>query len=157
MTIMFLDFDGVVHAYAPWPHDDVVRARYFEFLPRLESVLRDFPEVRIVIASDWRLYYPLDELRAFFSADIRDRVIATTALEKSTSDAVGHRHLQVERFLQDSGLTGSNWVAVDDTEMNYRPDAKLVLCRNCFGQDEESRLRALLDCFYSGVRAESGA
>jgi hypothetical protein len=144
LTIVFLDFDGVLHPYAPWPHDEVVQARYFAFLPRFERVIRDFPNVRIVVASDWRLHHTFQALREFFSPDIRARVIGTTALERPTSDAPGQRQLQAEQFLRDRGLLGTPWIAVDDTSTNYEPDAGLVLCRDCFGADEEAHLRELL-------------
>jgi hypothetical protein len=85
MTILFLDFDGVLHPYSPWPHDDAVRSQYFIHLPRLESVLRDFAKVQVVIASDWRLYHPLEKLRTFFSEDIRPRVSGTTVSRRTIS------------------------------------------------------------------------
>ena len=144
MIILFLDFDGVLHPYAPWPHDETVRAQYFNHLPRFEAVLRDFPEVHIVIASDWRLHHTLDELRTFFSEDIRKRIRGTTALERLSGNATGDRQLQVERYLSVHHLTGTRWIAVDDTPTNYLPGAHLVLCKEMFGEREEGELRELL-------------
>ena len=64
---VFLDFDGVTH---PWS-----QAEDFRCLPVLEAVLRDYPETRVVISSDWRTLFSLPKLVARFSEDIRPRVI----------------------------------------------------------------------------------
>lgn len=144
LVIVFLDFDGVLHPYSPWPHDESIRAKYFSCLPRFEAVLRDCPHVRVVIASDWRRHHSLERLRSFFSADIRERIIGTTALDPSTSDAIGHRQSLAEQFLRDHDLVDTHWIAVDDIVTNYRPDAPLVVCKDLFGAQEEAALRRLL-------------
>jgi HAD domain in Swiss Army Knife RNA repair proteins len=144
LAILFLDFDGVLHPYSPWPHDETVRSQYFMHLPRLENVLRDFVDVRVVIASDWRLYYPLESLRIFFSEDIRSRICGTTALERPTSDGIGERQLQAEQYLRENNLIHAEWLAVDDTPTNYFSGARIVLCENQFGVREEEALRRLL-------------
>jgi hypothetical protein len=144
LTILFLDFDGVLHPYSPWPHDDAVRSQYFIHLPRLESVLRDFAEVQVVIASDWRLYHPLEKLRTFFSEDIRPRVSGTTALERPTSEGLGQRQLQAEQYLRQHNLVHTPWLAVDDTPTNYLASAHVVLCEDRFGTREEAALRRIL-------------
>jgi HAD domain in Swiss Army Knife RNA repair proteins len=144
LTILFLDFDGVLHPYAPWPHDDAARRQYFIHLPRLEGVLRDFSEVSVVIASDWRLHHPLEKLRGFFSEDIRSRVSGTTALERPTGETVGQRQIQAEQYLREHNLVDVHWLAVDDTPTNYLPSARVVLCEDRFGTREEAELRRLL-------------
>lgn len=58
--ILFLDFDGVLHPEydgQATPADVV-----FCHLPRFEAVMRDHPEVEIVISSMWREQFPLDAL-----------------------------------------------------------------------------------------------
>ena len=51
---LFLDFDGVLH---PDPS-----ANQFKFCQRnlIESILREFPQVDIVLSTNWRLRYPMD-------------------------------------------------------------------------------------------------
>jgi len=70
---LFLDFDGVLH---PEPCFD--RSRLFCQLPVLEAVLRDFPEVDIVISSSWRELLHLDDLKSLFSGDIAWRIVGVT-------------------------------------------------------------------------------
>jgi hypothetical protein len=144
MMIIFLGFDGVLHPYAPWPFTEEAKRSHFQHLPRLESVLRDYAEARIVITSDWRLHAPIDELRARFSPDIQPRVIGTTALNRSPGDVFGHRHMLAERFLSENDLLGVPWIAIDDTEENYFPHSPLVLCLSCFGESQEVLLREML-------------
>jgi HAD domain in Swiss Army Knife RNA repair proteins len=144
VIILFLDIDGVLHPYAPWPHDELVRAQYFRHLPRLEAVLRDFPEVRVVIASDWRFHHTLDALRSLFSEDIRERVCGTTTTHRLPGNALGDRQRQAEQYLRDHNLDGVRWVAIDDIHTNYFPGARLVRCKEMFGEREESELRRLL-------------
>ena len=63
MTILFLDIDGVLHPDPPQP-DQRLRS-----LPRLVAILRDFPQVDVVISSLWREKLSLDQLRELFPAD----------------------------------------------------------------------------------------
>ena len=58
-TILFLDFDGVLHA------PNCRASRLFEHLARLEAVLAAFPEVGIVVSSSWRVRRTLEQLRVF--------------------------------------------------------------------------------------------
>ncbi|WP_205895069.1 HAD domain-containing protein [Metapseudomonas otitidis] len=81
--ILFLDFDGVLHPEydgQATPADVV-----FCHLPRFEAVMRDHPEVEIVISSTWREQFPLapcgrgshQTLRAGSSAQRRSRLALT--------------------------------------------------------------------------------
>jgi HAD domain in Swiss Army Knife RNA repair proteins len=51
MALLFLDFDGVLRPV----HSD--KADYFCLLENFEAVMREFPGVRIVIASTWLLIF----------------------------------------------------------------------------------------------------
>jgi hypothetical protein len=56
--ILFSDFDGVFHAADDAVLDDTGRIvsneRLFVWLPILVDILEPYPEVRIVVSSDWR-------------------------------------------------------------------------------------------------------
>lgn len=67
--ILFVDIDGCTHRYGAHVKE------YFECLPAIEDVLRAFPEVLIVISSDWRKLHTIDEIRTNFSPDIQPRII----------------------------------------------------------------------------------
>ena len=104
--ILFLDFDGVTH---PDPCD---AGQHFTQLPLIEEVLRPYPACKIVISSSWRVVHPLNEMRKFFAADMRPRVIGVTPEHGgpggngSWGVAVNHeRQWECERWL----LTGGSW------------------------------------------------
>jgi hypothetical protein len=137
--ILFLDFDGVLHT--------INRSRgTFEHLVLFESVLRDFPQVDIVISSAWREDHSLEELQSFFSTDIRRRIIDATPVLHHLSQ----RHLrqaEIMLWLREVGREYEGWVALDDSDWLFSP-----LCRNLvlvdpdtgFSPDAEKRLRKKL-------------
>lgn len=137
--LLFLDFDGVLHPFLARSSADA-----FCYLPRLEAVLRDFPAVRVVIASTQRERTPLWFLLEQFSADIAARIVgATPVMEiRDASDVAGSRYREIRAYLGDSG---ASWLALDDDATLFPPGcAELVLCGDCFGDAEERALRAAL-------------
>lgn len=141
--LLFLDIDGVTHPV--FPRADLPDAENlpFSYLPRLEAVLREFPAVKIVIASDWRKYHPLAELRRMFSEDLHFRIVGVIGID-DTDHAPGNRQRLVERYLAEQDLSGSAWLAIDDDASNYLPGVALVLCDDGFRDAEEGALRAAL-------------
>lgn len=143
--ILFLDIDGVLHPF--FPREDLSDAenQHLSYLPRLTAVLRDYPAVRLVIASDWRKRYSLDELRALLGAELGTRVIGTTPiLDKVGMDWIGHRQREAMAFLQAEGLADVRWIALDDDPDHYLPEAPLILCNDGFRDEEEAMLREFL-------------
>ncbi|MDF6623942.1 HAD domain-containing protein, partial [Escherichia coli] len=67
--VLMLDIDGVLH---PGQSGTLI------YLPLLETWLRAHPDVDVVISSNWRETHTLDELRNFFSIELRERVIGCT-------------------------------------------------------------------------------
>lgn len=144
--ILFLDFDGVLH---PEPCFD--RANLFCFLPRLESVLTDFPEVQIVISSTWRENQTLDLIRSYFSEPIQYRVIGVTPLwrdHQELLDVIGYqRQTEVEAWLRSSSEPWTSWIAIDDKAYLFRPFLKnLIKTKSTTGFDSkaEQELRTML-------------
>jgi len=141
MKILFLDFDGVLH---PWVSH---RDDHFFYLPRLEAVLRDYPEVKIVISSDWRFTHTLERLKTKFSPDIADRVIGQTpSLTRHTVNESGLRRREARAFLKANKLSRASWLALDDRMDLWEPiDRRIIICPDEFGAAEEARLRAALN------------
>lgn len=61
---LFLDFDGVVHPFF-YRHTN----KAFCYVPRLETVLKSFPTVQIVISGAQRDHKSLAQLAQCFSSD----------------------------------------------------------------------------------------
>lgn len=138
----FLDFDGVTHPYFPRAELTDDQNQHFSFLPLIEAVFRRHPTTGIVISSSWRDKHALDELRAKFSPDLRERVVgATPNLETpGRRGEDGSRQIEVEAWLAANGLTGAPWIAVDDTPFLFRPGATVVIVPDVFGDVEAARL-----------------
>jgi hypothetical protein len=134
--ILFLDFDGVLHPDGfRYPVKDF---RYFHLLPRLEGLLRQHPNVRIVISSLWRLRMEVPQLREIFSPDIRNRVIDTTPLPLRYDDAIyilDFREREIVRWLEANGGIDQPWVALDDAPFLHYLD-RLVPCNSLVGFDD---------------------
>ena len=140
MQLLFLDFDGVLHPVHSEP------AEHFCLLENFESVMREFPAVRIVIASTWRQAYSLNQIRRMFSQDIAARIIGmTTDWEESDGEYV--RFKEIREFLRNHSLTDAQWVAVDDSGFAFPGSCRnLVLCDARYGLDADAAeaLRARL-------------
>jgi hypothetical protein len=137
--ILFLDFDGVLHSeLAP-------EADLFGLLPRLEAILRDFPDVQIVISSSWREHNSLDDLRAKFSPDIAPRIIGVTPVIPRVKQVAACREREILAWLESAGKKGEHWLALDDTEWQFKDHRDhLILCARHRGLDAavEVALRA---------------
>ena len=102
MSLLFVDFDGVLHR-RPRPHE-VSRhyAQLFEHVELLATALEPFPAVRIVVSSSWRLSYGPEELRASLGP-LGPRIKGSTGPVRNT------------RYMEIAEAAGSTlWVAIDD-------------------------------------------
>lgn len=146
--IIFLDFDGVLHP----EHDGepTPAEREFCHLPRFEAIMRDYPEVEIVISSTWREYLSLGELRARFSPNIAARIIGVTPLTPRIDGKYlpARREGEILDWLTAAGRGQEPWLALDDAAWQF-PQYRnnLVVCSWRIGLDEsvEAALRKRLD------------
>ncbi len=108
MTVVFVDFDGVLH-----PLDcEQAGAEKFCYLCSLESVLRDFPDAHIVVCSEWRKGTAWNEILGFFASDIRERILgATPVLPLDEAQPTALRQREALEFLRQAGLEAARWVA----------------------------------------------
>lgn len=111
LGVAFLDFDGVAHRG---------NSGTFALLPLLETVLREFPAVDVVISSSWR-NAGLQELRRHFASDIAARVIGVTP-ELSGAAA---REREILAVVRQYGI--KNWLALDDDHRLFSPGCANVV------------------------------
>ncbi|MFN9475135.1 HAD domain-containing protein [Acidovorax sp.] len=128
---VFLDFDGVAHRG---------NSGTLALLPLLEAVLREFPEVDVVISSSWR-NAGLQELRRHFASDIASRVIGVTP-ELSGTAAREREILAVVREFRIR-----NWVALDDDQRLFSPGYANVLWTDFYVGLTESHQHVLRQTF----------
>lgn len=150
-TYIFMDFDGVTH---PWGE-----VEDFRCLPLIEAVVRDFPESRIVIASDWRMLFSLPKLVSRFSEDVRPQVAGCTPhlLPKRGADLHGMREREAMQWLSQHvpDIATAAWCALDDAPGNWLTRSRLILTdfKRGFNDEDAMVLRRMLEGFRSGVAA----
>ncbi len=140
--LLFLDFDGVLHREPCFLDEHL-----FERREHVEQVLRDFPEVEIVISSTWRFKHDLAALRAFFAPDIGSRIIGVTPRAQDLpelAEVIGpsyHRQIEIEGWLRQNGRAYEEWVALDDKHWWFRPfNDRLVRCDGKTGFDAHTEI-----------------
>jgi hypothetical protein len=119
--ILFLDFDGVLHHMNR-------REGALCHLPRVEKILRDFPDLEIVVSSAWRTEYSIKILRTFFSDDIRNMIIDVTPCFDDRQPMKFIREAEIKEWLRLNGRHPQRWIALDDSDWLFRPNcANLIL------------------------------
>ena len=118
---IYLDFDGVLHG-VPY------KKEAFEHLPAFEEVLRAHPRVEVVITSSWREQFSLEEMRTWFSEDVRNQIIGVTPILPDEK-----RVQEVRAHVKATGYR-RRFIVIDDAAFefprNYPP---LILCRTAQG------------------------
>jgi hypothetical protein len=128
---LFLDFDGVLRRDSSTPG-------CFEgcCLDPLCDLLREFPAVRIVVSSAWRVGMGLDEIRDRFPTDVARRIVDATP---DLGPLLQGRHQEVLTWLRAHGGADQDWVALDDDPTHFpRACANLVLVDPARGFDREA-------------------
>jgi hypothetical protein len=145
MTVLFLDFDGVLH---PDPCRD--RTRLFEHAPRLASALAPFTQLAVVLSTAWRTHHPVDELAAHLPPALRAKVVGAThcfhAIERRPALMPYRRQAECQHWI-DSERPGAEWLALDDRAAEFEPYCdRVILTRSATGLDESAlnRLRFAL-------------
>lgn len=104
---LFLDFDGVLHPEGVGPELE------FCHLQGFEDLMREYPQVRLVLSSSWRIHLPFEKLMAIFSTDLQNRIVGATPHLRELENKQGHRQRECEQWLA-SNAPGASWLAVDD-------------------------------------------
>lgn len=128
--VIFLDIDGVLATHKEfW----VCRPKYYKKYPEAEELKIPYPfntgcvkvfneilektEAEIVLSSDWRTHWTLDELDKIFKFNkvIKSPINVTNREVASMSNLERNRAYQIGAFISDHKIT--NWVAIDDLDM----------------------------------------
>jgi hypothetical protein len=151
-ALLFLDVDGVLH---PVGVDYSFSSRFFSHLPRLEELLREFESVDVVISSDWRLAEGIEQLRRYFSADIRHRIIGATPQIDPNVAVHNRRQLEIQAWLDGNGRSEAEWVALDDWPHSFVTGFKRLVLTDptrAFDQGSFEELRSHFLRFAAGRR-----
>ena len=132
LMLLFLDFDGVLRRkQAPLYRLEA------SLVERLAAVLREYPEVGIVVTSSWTDAYSLDHIKGLFPSDLALRILGKTP--RVRGDVEHARYREVLAYLRRSGMA-TPWVALDDDPLHYPENAPVVLLDPETGLDAEGVL-----------------
>lgn len=146
LTILFLDFDGVLHPFFPLADLPDEENKHFSYLPNFEQVVRENSHVRIVISSTWRLQRSLDEIKMIFSPDIAQLILGVTpTIPGHDSHVDGGRQVECEAWLAQKNLKTTPWIAIDDMFNLFSPGGCLVVAHDGFREREMSHLRKAIE------------
>lgn len=106
-TVLFLDFDGVMHP---------AESGSFCNMQSLEHVLEACPAVDVVLSTNWRINASLHYLMDIFPVHIRHRVVGVNPL---IEDAHPEREVECRAYLVKSGVSCA--VALDDDASLFSP------------------------------------
>ena len=136
VNFLFLDFDGVLHPQ--YDGEPTPKEVCFCHLPRFEAVMRRHPGVQIVISSTWRQQFGMLQLSAFFSADIARRIVGITPTYPADGPPRMHiREWEILQWLQQHHASNRPWVALDDSQGDFRDYRhRVVFCQPWEGLSE---------------------
>lgn len=129
---LYLDFDGVTHRLGEAAVDDGFRLlnnpNLFKWLPILETLLKPYPSVRIIVSSDWRRLFDDDALKELLGPSLASRFVGV--VEVITTSRANEIQIDAER----RGV--SSWVALDDHPTVVeasQTDARYIACDSTTG------------------------
>jgi len=118
--ILFLDFDGVLRRLTSDP------SRFDkDCLDCFELSIRQYPEVKIVISSTWRLAMSLTAIRNRFSSDVAGRIVGVTP--ETPINSLHSRYKEICAYLKKPGVEVKRWIAIDDDPELYPKEAPVLL------------------------------
>lgn len=146
-TILFLDFDGVLHADAAFRTKKGIELRAPGALMMhagiLDHILRDFPLVKISLSTSWVRLLGYRRARAALPEGLQRRTISATwhSQMRYTSREGYDLFTRYEQICGAATRAGiSRWVAIDDDPEFSWPasDERLVRCDSQIGLGSES-------------------
>jgi hypothetical protein len=159
-VVLYVDFDGVLHP--DWVYRDRKRGIYldtnkapghrlFEHADSLASVLRPYPDIRIVLSTSWVHILGFSRARDRLPEELARRVIGATYHSQAhgQSEAAREAFLRMRRgeqvWADVTRRQPARWFALDDAVEDW-PDSirdHLVACSSSDGLGDPSAREAL--------------
>jgi hypothetical protein len=149
--VIFLDIDGVVattreHNMTHMAKTYVHKYNVYPYNPKCVKVLNKILEetqATIIMSSDWKLYFDLDQLADIFKINGIDKapVMVTHNFYKKHKgkELEDIRTIEIKAFLEEHEV--EKYVVVDDLDMSEGFGNKFVLCGNSFEGIKKSGLK----------------
>lgn len=144
MKIIFLDIDGVLATdkefmtnrtkfRLKYPDADKLRIPYpfNKDAVKIFNEILDETDAEIVLSSDWRLHFDLEELDGIFKFNgVKKSPIAITSKHKRkmSSDLEDDRSYQIQEYKNEHKI--ENWVAIDDLNLSFSLKDRFFITRS---------------------------
>jgi hypothetical protein len=139
--ILFLDIDGVLHRGNSYVAGRRIvsgapgRIELFEYLPVLDELLNPYPDVAVVLSSDWAYRFGVDYTCSQLpSPSFRARVIGATYQGCEFDEQLWpmlSRGAQVLDYVRRQGRERLEWIAIDDRSDGFETCRdRLVHCQS---------------------------
>lgn len=124
-TVLYLDFDGVLHHEDVWWHPR--RGAYirppgyslFAHMPLLEEVLEPHPDVQIVLSTSWVRVRRYSNAVKRLSPQLRERVIGATFHTRMNRDSFEALPRGVQVLHDVARRRPRHWLALDDDDQGW--------------------------------------
>ena len=146
---IFLDIDGVLATVKQYnlTHNSKSWIQKYDVYPFDKKCVKVFNEIlkktdaNIVVSSDWRVYYTLEELQDIFQINgvIKTPVDVTPIHPVSMSWYAKNRGMEILRYVKKHGLT--NWIAIDDLPLSNWLQDHFFMCKSEWEGIKESGLK----------------
>jgi hypothetical protein len=147
-SYLFLDIDGVLNDRKV--QESGCCGIKESMAIRLNRILREAPEVKIVVSSAWRYMVHegsmtlkgMEYLLSIGGVMAHGRVIGVTKIDDIGESEEQNRKNQIEEWLQEKGdgITNTNYVVLDDLELNM---SQQVLVNSYIGLSDQDVERAI--------------
>lgn len=124
--VLYLDFDGVLHhenclwhprrgPYVVAPESNIL----FQHAPLLEEVLKDRPEVRIVLSTSWVRQYGCSKSAKRLPQSLRERVIGATFHSGMNEELFTDAPRGMQVWGDVVRRKPRDWIALDDDYLHW--------------------------------------
>ncbi|MGU7811551.1 HAD domain-containing protein [Burkholderia sp. AW49-1] len=152
--ILFLDIDGVLHRGNSYVAGRRIvssapgRIELFEYVQILVDLLSPYPELPIVLSSDWAYRFGVDYTRSQLpSASLRARIIGATYQGCEFDEMLWpmlSRGEQVLDYVRRQGRDGIEWIAIDDRSDGFEScRERLVHCQSEYALGDDAVVELL--------------
>lgn len=126
MTVIFLDFDGVLNSEGSFLYESNRRKRYKEqgvkgpvmetlcnvCTANFQELLFQYPDAKVVISSTWREHFSLDWLREKLASY---KIDSSRVIDKTPSDWGGNRGVEIQLWLN-AHPEVDHYIIIDDND-----------------------------------------
>ena len=144
LQILFLDIDGVLHRGNSYVAGSCIvssapgHIELFEYVQVLDDLLSPYPELAIVLSSDWAYRFGVDYTRSQLpSLQLRARIIGATYQGCEFNEMFWpmlSRGAQVLDYVRRQGRDALEWIAIDDRNDGFEScRERLVHCQSEYG------------------------